>query len=49
MMQKCYECGMLRSPKDLVLLEDGNYICFSCWNKTTSDKVIKTKKKRIID
>jgi len=23
---------MLRSSKDLVLLEDSTYMCFSCWN-----------------
>ncbi|MFW9874939.1 MAG: hypothetical protein ACFFG0_17670 [Candidatus Thorarchaeota archaeon] len=48
-MEKCHKCGMIRSPKDLVLLEDGKYICFSCWNKISSEKGIKTKKKRIID
>ncbi|KKN50869.1 hypothetical protein LCGC14_0628280 [marine sediment metagenome] len=31
-MEKCYKCGMLRSTKDLVLIVDGFYICFSCWN-----------------
>lgn len=24
--------------KDLVSLEDGNYICFSCWNKYNKEK-----------
>jgi hypothetical protein len=32
-MKKCNNCGMIRAPKDLVLLEAGNFLCFSCWNK----------------
>ena len=28
----CKKCGMIRSKKDLVLLEDNSYMCFSCWN-----------------
>ncbi|MFX1525006.1 MAG: hypothetical protein ACFFCC_15975 [Promethearchaeota archaeon] len=32
-MEKCNTCGMIRARKDLVLTEDGNYMCFSCWNK----------------
>jgi len=37
-MKKCKKCGMIRSKKDLVLLEDGTYLCFSCWNKRDKDK-----------
>ena len=37
-MEKCNTCGMLRASKDLVLLEDGNFICFSCWNKELKKK-----------
>ena len=33
MKRKCAICGMIRATKDLVLREDGRYICFSCWNK----------------
>jgi len=29
----CGECGMIRSKKDLVLMEDDSYLCFTCWNK----------------
>lgn len=29
----CKECGMIRSKKDLVLLENNSYLCFACWNK----------------
>ncbi|MFX1274215.1 MAG: hypothetical protein ACFFBP_00405 [Promethearchaeota archaeon] len=29
----CKECGMIRSKKDLVLMEDGSFLCFACWNK----------------
>jgi hypothetical protein len=46
MIKRCYKCGMIRSTKDLVLLETGNYLCFSCWNvnnKQKEDKVIKNK------
>ncbi|MHA2473629.1 MAG: hypothetical protein ACXAES_10385 [Promethearchaeota archaeon] len=32
MIERCNTCGMLRSSKDLVLLEDSTYMCFSCWN-----------------
>ncbi|MFX1501145.1 MAG: hypothetical protein ACFFDH_09310 [Promethearchaeota archaeon] len=38
MLKKCNNCGMIRSTKDLVLLEDENYICFSCWNKLMREK-----------
>ena len=31
-------CGMIRSNKDLVKLENGNYICFSCWNRNLKEK-----------
>jgi len=37
-MEKCNTCGMLRATKDLVLLEDGNFMCFSCWNKELKKK-----------
>lgn len=33
MKKTCYKCGMIRSRKDLVKLESGDYICFICWNK----------------
>ena len=36
--KKCSKCGMIRSRKDLVLLERGDIICFSCWNKMLNDK-----------
>ncbi len=49
MMKKCHKCGMIRSPKDLVLLEDGNYMCFSCWNEINRGKGEKAKKKKIFD
>ncbi|HUW90051.1 MAG TPA: hypothetical protein VMV43_05975 [Candidatus Nanopelagicaceae bacterium] len=39
MKKKCLTCGMIRSSKDLVKLESGDYICFSCWNKRLTDKV----------
>ena len=35
---KCYKCGMIRSSKDLVKLESGDYICFACWNRELTDK-----------
>ena len=38
MKERCKDCGMLRSTKDLVLLEDESYICFSCWNKYVKEK-----------
>ena len=44
-MKKCYKCGMIRSTKDLVLLENGNYMCFSCWNDYNRGKSEKTKEK----
>ena len=34
---------MIRATKDLVLLEDGNYMCFSCWNKELKKKNLKNK------
>jgi hypothetical protein len=42
---KCNECGMIRSIKDMVLLEDGNHMCFKCWNIANKDR-IKTKKEK---
>ena len=44
-IDKCHECGMIRSIKDMVLLEDGNYMCFNCWNNANKDR-IKTKKEK---
>ena len=43
-IKMCYKCGMIRSTKDLVLLENGKYLCFSCWNKCNREK---TKNKRL--
>jgi hypothetical protein len=37
-MGKCDTCGMLRAKKDLVLLENEIYICFSCWNREIKKK-----------
>lgn len=34
----CKNCGMIRAIKDMVLLEDGTYICFSCWNKRIRER-----------
>ncbi|MFW9970684.1 MAG: hypothetical protein ACFFDF_10825 [Candidatus Odinarchaeota archaeon] len=39
---RCYKCGMIRSTKDLVLLEDGKYMCFLCWNNYTQQKLKKS-------
>ena len=36
--KKCLKCGMIRSSKDLVTLERGEIICFSCWNKKLREK-----------
>ncbi len=38
MKKKCSKCGMIRSNKDLVKLENVNYICFSCWNRNLKEK-----------
>jgi len=38
MKKKCKKCGMIRSTKDLVKSEGGDYICFSCWNKNLREK-----------
>jgi formylmethanofuran dehydrogenase subunit E len=38
MKKKCSKCGMIRSNKDLVKLENANYICFSCWNRNLKEK-----------
>jgi formylmethanofuran dehydrogenase subunit E len=38
MKKKCSKCGMIRSNKDLVKLENDNYICFSCWNRNLKEK-----------
>ena len=45
MKKKCYKCGMIRSTKDLVLLEIGAYLCFSCWNEYNREKSKKPKDK----
>lgn len=45
MKKKCDHCGMIRSTKDLVLLENRNYMCFSCWNKFKKRKSEIVKKK----
>jgi hypothetical protein len=34
---------MIRAEKDLVLLENKDYICFSCWNKGIKDDKFSTK------
>ncbi|MFX1503681.1 MAG: hypothetical protein ACFFDH_22160 [Promethearchaeota archaeon] len=38
MKKKCLKCGMIRPIKDLVILEEGTYICFSCWNKKLKEE-----------
>jgi formylmethanofuran dehydrogenase subunit E len=38
MKKKCSKCGMIRSNKDLVKLENANNICFSCWNQILKEK-----------
>jgi len=38
MKKKCSKCGMIRSNKDLVKLENDNVICFSCWNQNLKEK-----------
>jgi formylmethanofuran dehydrogenase subunit E len=43
-IKKCIKCGMLRSQKDMVLLEDLSYLCFSCWNKYLKANEKKSKK-----
>ena len=35
---KCSKCGMIRSSKDLVKLESGDYVCFVCWNRKLQNK-----------
>jgi hypothetical protein len=47
-MEKCHTCGMIRATKDLVLLEYGNFMCFSCWNKELKKKKKNLKSKREI-
>ena len=36
--EQCKICKMLRAKKDLVVLKDNQYLCFSCWNKYMSKK-----------
>ena len=43
MKEKCVECGMIRSTKDLVNLENRSYVCFHCWNTMLKEKNIKDK------
>jgi len=43
-MFECNTCGMIRSKKDLVLLEDGTYMCFTCWNKLYENQEKKSNK-----
>ena len=38
MKRKCEKCGMIRASKDLVLIKENSYICFSCWNKYIKEK-----------
>ena len=38
MIEQCCKCGMIRATKDLVLLKDREYICFSCWNRIIDKK-----------
>lgn len=33
MKKKCKKCGMIRSIKDLVKLNEHEYMCFACWNE----------------
>ncbi|MGV9197282.1 MAG: hypothetical protein ACOC44_11805 [Promethearchaeia archaeon] len=33
MKKRCKKCGMFRSEKDLVHLDEGSYLCFHCWNQ----------------
>lgn len=32
MKRKCTKCGMIRSIKDLVKMDEEHFICFACWN-----------------
>ena len=41
MKEKCVKCGMIRSTKDLVNLENRGYVCFQCWNKMLNVRRIK--------
>lgn len=45
MIETCCKCGMIRATKDLVLREDGNYMCFSCWNELNKVRSEKTREK----
>ncbi|MFW9866374.1 MAG: hypothetical protein ACFFEN_09795 [Candidatus Thorarchaeota archaeon] len=38
MKKKCTMCGMIRAQKDMVLLESGDFICFSCWNTILKER-----------
>ncbi|MFX1445540.1 MAG: hypothetical protein ACFFHV_19155 [Promethearchaeota archaeon] len=46
MKKSCYKCGMIRSTKDLVNLEEGKYLCFSCWNQKIKESEEKLKKNK---
>lgn len=47
-MAKCNTCGMFRATKDLVLLENRSYMCFSCWNKELKKKKTTLRNKQEI-
>ena len=47
MKRKCVLCGMIRSTKDLVLQDNGKYICFSCWNKNLKENGEKDSQEHI--
>ena len=36
--KECKICGMIRARKDMVLLQNNDYVCFSCWNKLKKPK-----------
>lgn len=46
MLTRCSKCGMIRSVKDLVLLEDETFLCFLCWNKYNRER---DKKRRFLN
>ncbi|MFX1453452.1 MAG: hypothetical protein ACFFCM_21665 [Promethearchaeota archaeon] len=46
MKKSCYKCGMIRSTKDLVYLEDNKYLCFSCWNERIKESEVMSNKNK---
>ncbi|MFW9783307.1 MAG: hypothetical protein ACFFFB_13575 [Candidatus Heimdallarchaeota archaeon] len=46
MKKICHKCGMIRSTKDLVYLEEGKYLCFSCWNEIIKENEETLKKNK---